>query len=115
MRLADAARASKMAINVLSRRLSRGWSVERAMCEKPIRRKRLPPKVPETKAERMAKKTYKLTPEERVKLVNMYLQGLKGEYIAAVFGIRRESVNKAVRRAGAPYRKDPRVQSADLV
>lgn len=62
------------------------------------------PKAPPTKAERMARKNYKLTPAERDKLVNMYIQGLKCEYIAAVLGIRRESVSKMAIRRGAPHR-----------
>lgn len=60
--------------------------------------------VQKTKAERMAQKNYRLTPDERAKLVRMYLQGLKCEYIAAVFGIRRESVSKTALRYGAPHR-----------
>jgi DNA-directed RNA polymerase specialized sigma24 family protein len=50
------------------------------------------------------KKTYKLTPAQRLELVQLYIAGHKLEYIAALLGIRRESVSKLALRAGAPHR-----------
>lgn len=47
---------------------------------------------------------YKLTPEQRTEIVRMYIEGHKLEYIAALFGIRRESVSKLALRRGAPHR-----------
>jgi len=104
LHLAEAARRAGIDPNIVHKRLKIGWSVANALTL-PLNSTRPPPKAPPpTKAERMARKTYRLTQAERQKLVNMYLQGLKCDYIAAVFGIRRESVSKMALRRGAPHR-----------
>jgi hypothetical protein len=101
--LAEASRCAGITPNTVCMRLARGWSVEQALVPPKRPRPRVKP-MPPTKAERMARKTYRLTPEERDKVVRMYIQGLKCDYIAAVMGIRREGVSKLAIRRGVPHR-----------
>jgi hypothetical protein len=49
-------------------------------------------------------RTYKLTPEQRDAIVRMYQDGFKCEYIAALFGVRREYPSKLALRRGAAHR-----------
>ena len=58
----------------------------------------------------VAKKTYKLTPAERDDVLRMYQEGYKCEYVAALFGIRRESVSKLAIRRGARQRRPIRTE-----
>lgn len=48
--------------------------------------------------------TYKLTPAQRDTIVRMYEEGFKLEYIAALFGVRREYPSKLALRRGAAHR-----------
>ena len=49
--------------------------------------------------------TYKLTEEQRTKAVAMYADGVeKTEYIAYLFGIRREYLARLAVRRGVPLR-----------
>ena len=49
-------------------------------------------------------RTYKLTPAQRDTIVRMYEDGFKCEYIAALFGVRREYPSKLALRRGAVHR-----------
>ena len=53
----------------------------------------------------MTKKANRLTPAERDDVLRMYEEGYKCEYVAALFGIRRESVSKLAIRRGARQRR----------
>jgi hypothetical protein len=46
----------------------------------------------------------KLTYEQRREIVRMYEEGLKLEYIAALYGVRREYPSKLAIRWGSPLR-----------
>ena len=54
--------------------------------------------------ETMANKPYTLTVQQRLDIVRMYEEGHKLEYIAALFGVRREYVSKLALRRGVSYR-----------
>jgi hypothetical protein len=57
---------------------------------------------------------YTLTLEQRRKIVQMYEEGHKCEYIAALFGVRREYPSKLAIRWGSPKRRVPREHCEDL-
>lgn len=59
------------------------------------------------KAERDFKWNYKLTPEQRLEVANLYAAGEKVEAIGARFGIRAASVTRIARQAGMPPRRTP--------
>ncbi len=50
------------------------------------------------------KRTCRLTPQQHMDIVRLYVEGAKMDYIAALFGTTRSSVFKAARRAGVPHR-----------
>jgi hypothetical protein len=51
-----------------------------------------------------APSTRKLTELQRLEIIQMYLDGHKLEYIAALYGVRREYPSKLALRRGAPHR-----------
>jgi len=62
----------------------------------------------------MTRNTYKLTYQQRREIVLMYEEGHKLEYIAALYGVRREYPSKLALRWGSAHRM-PSMRKRNIV